>query len=143
MSTKYRLSVKAFILDENENLLIIKRDKNLKNTPNVWELPGGKIMPGKDPFKELVKETKNETNLKINILFPLSVRHFKRINNEVITMIVFCCNPINKNIKLGKRHSEYKWVSFEQADKLLSPFFKYELIMYQNVKNRTHMHYKS
>ena len=140
MAEDYRLSVKAFILDENENLLIIKRSGNVDHNPDVWELPGGKIMPGDDPFKALTIETRCETDLKINIMYPLSVRHFQRDNGEIITMLVFVCNPVNKTIKLSERHSEYKWVSIEESEKLLSQFFKYEVIMYNNMKKRKYVH---
>ena len=138
--SKYRLSVKAFIMNENSEILIIKRSEKLKNTPNVWELPGGKIIPGNDPFQALIDETKKETSIEINILHPLSVRHFKRDNGEIITMIVFFCNPISSKVKLGERHSDHKWANIDQASKLLSPFFKYEIAMYKNLKNGHYHH---
>lgn len=124
------VSVKAFIMDENKNLLIIKRAKTLEHKPGVWELPGGKMNPNDDPSLSLLKEVKEETALKINILFPLSVRHFTKEDGEIMTMLVFYCNPINKKVKLCKRHESYEWISLKDAEKKLSKFFYHELVMY-------------
>jgi len=57
-----RLAVKAFIVHKNK-LLIVKRAKDEVHMPEIWELPGGRLNPGEDPFIGIIREIREETGL--------------------------------------------------------------------------------
>lgn len=104
----FRLAAKAFIVKDNK-LLLIKRRSNDVHKPSEWDIPGGRLELGENPFIGLKRETKEETNLDIDILLPIDVHHFVRDDKQKITMIIFLCKPINDNVDLSEEHTEYTW----------------------------------
>jgi len=123
----FRFAAKAFIVDDNK-LFIIKRSPDDIQKPNIWEIPGGRLEPGEDPVKGLKREIKEETNLDIEVLHPLSVRHFTRDDKQKITMIVFLCELTKKTkIKLSKEHTKYDWIEIKKAKTKLTDFFHKEI----------------
>ena len=88
-----RTSVKAFIVDSRNHVLILKRALNDPERPYFFEIPGGRLNPHEDIFIGLRREIKEETGLDIEPLFPLSVRHFTRKDGEVISLLSFVCTP--------------------------------------------------
>ena len=59
--------------------------------PGAWEIPGGRLEIGEDPHLGLKREVKEETQLDIKVLQPLSVNYFTRDDGQIITGIVFVC----------------------------------------------------
>ena len=119
----FRIAVKSFIVNENK-LLILKRRPNDVHSPGNWDIPGGRLELGEDPYIGLKRETKEETGLDIEILNPLNVHHFTRDDGQKITMITFLCKLFsNRNVKLSEEHTEFKWSNIDNSlSKLL---FKY------------------
>jgi mutator protein MutT len=125
MTKDFRISVKAFIIDENKKLFLIKRRDNDVNKPGVWEIPGGRLDLGENPFDGLKRETKEETGLDIEILNPLRVHHFTRDDGQEITIIIFLCKPLSNNVVLSEEHTEYSWEDLDNCfSKLHSAFHK-------------------
>lgn len=126
----FRVAVKGFIVKDNK-LLILKRTKEEVQKPNIWEIPGGRLELGEDPFQGLKREVKEEAGIDIEILRPLSVRHFTRDDGQVITMIIFLCKVFDENIILSKEHCEFEWINIESAKEKLAEFFHKEVEMYE------------
>ncbi len=133
----FRLAVKAFIINEKNELLIIKRRPNDVHKPGVWDLPGGRLELGEDPFDGLRRETKEETNLDIQIEQPLQIHHFTRDDGQRITMIVFRCQLVTNNIALSQEHTDYKWIKISEAKSLLVHNFHEEIDIYSKYFNKT------
>ncbi|MBI5393253.1 NUDIX domain-containing protein [Candidatus Woesearchaeota archaeon] len=106
---EFRVAVKAFIIKENK-ILLIKRRSNDVHKPNAWDIPGGRLALGENPFEGLKRETKEEIGLDIEIIIPVDVHHFIREDEQKITMIIFLCKPLTENIQLSEEHQEYKWI---------------------------------
>ena len=123
-----RLAVKSFIINNNK-LLVVKRRLNDVQKPGIWEIPGGRLNIGEDPFEGLKRETKEETNLDIEIIKPLNVRHFTRDDKQVITLIIFLCKPSSKNIKLSEEHTAYDWIDLD--NKKLAEFYRKEVELFK------------
>ncbi|MBW2966665.1 NUDIX domain-containing protein [Candidatus Woesearchaeota archaeon] len=115
------LAVKSFIVNDKKELLLIKRQDNEVHCPGAWEIPGGRLELGENPLDALRRETKEETNLEIEILNPLRVNHFTRDDGQAITMISFLCRPRSNSVMLSKEHTDYKWI---ELDKVLSSIHK-------------------
>ena len=128
--TNFRIAVKSFIVDKNK-LFILKRQPKEAHLPNIWEIPGGRLHPGEDPFEGLKRETKEETGVDVEILHPLTVRHFTRQDGQVITMIIFLCRPLSTSIKLSKEHTAYDWIDLTQDISKLSDFYHKEVEIFK------------
>jgi len=121
----FRIAVKSFIINKDNNLFLIKRIDNDSHSPGVWEIPGGRLEIGENPFEGLKRETKEETGMDIEVMNPLSVAHFTRDDGQDITLITFLCKPLSESIKLSEEHVEYSWENLKKArDKLHKAFHK-------------------
>jgi len=129
--SNFKIAVKSFIVNRNKELLIIKRVSNDLHSPGIWEIPGGRLKEGEDPFEGLKRETKEETDLNITILNPISVHHFTRDDGQNITMITFYCNPLTEEVKLSEEHTEYLWVPIENANQRLAKEFHKDVEIFQ------------
>ena len=133
-----RLAVKAFIINKENKLLLLKRDTNDSHKPGEWDIPGGRADLTKDPLEELKREVLEEAGIDISIHIPLHVQYFVRDDGQTITMIIFLCTPESTNIKLSDEHSEYKYVSIEKDNipkwiwPILNNFNKFQLYRHIN-----------
>src|SRR5690242_1955170 len=99
--TNFRIAVKAFII-KDDKLLLLKRRSNDVHKPGDWDIPGGRLELGEDPFLGLKRETKEETGLDITIQRPLDIHHFTRDDGQIITMLIFLCEPGAGEITLSE-----------------------------------------
>ncbi|HVY01585.1 MAG TPA: NUDIX domain-containing protein [Candidatus Nanoarchaeia archaeon] len=129
---KSKLAVKAFIVDKNK-LLVLKRSSKDNQKPSIWELPGGRLEDNEDPHQGIKREVKEETNLDIEILAPLSIRHFKRDDGEIITMIIFICKKKEGEIKLSYEHSAYEFIELSKSKDKLASFFHQEVDLFNKI----------
>ncbi|MEO8065242.1 MAG: NUDIX domain-containing protein [Candidatus Doudnabacteria bacterium] len=105
----FRNAAKAFIV-KDEKVLLLKRRPNDVHKPGAWDIPGGRLEPGENPFTGLLRETKEETNLDIEVVMPLDVHYFTRDDGQQITLLMFLCKPKSDRVELSEEHTEYKWV---------------------------------
>lgn len=118
------IAVKSFIVNGKGELLAIKRSGYNSENPYFWEIPGGRLNPGEDPFEGLKRETKEEVGINIKIVRPFEVRYFIRKNDGMkITMIIFLCRPLDTAVKLSKEHTEFEWLPINSAKDKLTLFY--------------------
>lgn len=122
----FRVAVKAFIIKDNK-LLVLKRASDDIQSPNIWEIPGGRLELGEDPILGLMREVREETGLYIKPQQPLSVRHFIRKDEQIVTMLVFFCRPSGGTLELSKEHSNYEWINLDNCKEKLNKFFHKEV----------------
>jgi len=128
----FRLAVKGFIT-EADDLLVLKRVEDDVQAPSIWELPGGRLEHGEDPFKGLRREIDEETGLEVDVKRPLTVRHFDREDDQRITMIVFHCTASSRDVAIREsEHEEAAWVPLDVAEKRLDTFFHEEVTAYRD-----------
>lgn len=130
----FRIGVKAFIV-QGGKVLFIRRRNNDPHNPGMWDLPGGRVDLGEDPRIGLVRETKEETNVDIEVGPPLDVQHFTRQDGQVITLLFFFCRKISGEIKLSEEHTEYLWVNMANPEVSLPPW------LLPVIENYKHMSY--
>jgi len=129
-SKEIRNGATMIILNKNNQILILKRDKNDKYSPSLWCVPGGRVE--KESFEECIKkEVKEETNLEIKEL-NFFKSYFRDEGNFYYQPVYFYGKTVGE-IKLNYEHEEYKWISKEELDnykfafgqdKILKEFFK-------------------
>jgi len=118
----HSVSAKRFIVDENNNLLVLKREDNNIHMPGIWEPLGGRLSLGENPFEGLKREVKEETGLNIEIKDPMTVRRFTRQDGQIVTMIAFFCKPLTKEVKLSDEHRDFKWINLNKECNDLEEF---------------------
>jgi len=125
----FRVAAKGFIVDKGR-LLVVKREPKNVQAPESWEIPGGRLALGENPFDGLKREVLEETGLNVEIIMPLSIRHFTRSDKQTITMIIFLCKPLGTVVKLSKEHVAFDWVALEKAKEKITDFFFQEIDFY-------------
>lgn len=103
-------AVKAFIVRADGDALVIRRRPSDVHHPGQWDLPGGRLHDGEDPYAGLAREVREETGMLVDIGIPLDVHHFTRDDGQVITMVTFLCHPHATAVQLSEEHTEYAWV---------------------------------
>jgi len=111
------VALKALIV-KNGKILIIKRSSKEDVFANEWDLPGGKLKFGENPVNGLKREVFEETGLKIKIVKPISVwTFFKNSGKTQVIGITFLARVISGKIRLGKEHTDFKWILPKEIDK--------------------------
>lgn len=128
----YAIAVKSFIVNDGK-LLIVRRAMDDVQKPGIWELPGGRLEGGEDPFIGLKRETKEETGIDIDVEQPLNIQHFTRDDGQTITMLIFLCKVINSDVKLSKEHTDHKWIDIDKSKEKLVDFFHGEVDIYKKL----------
>ncbi|MDO8599283.1 MAG: NUDIX domain-containing protein [bacterium] len=111
----YANAAKAVIVDGDGRVLFIRCRPNDVHRPGEWDIPGGRLEPGEDPYAGVRRETKEETSLDITVGQVLDVHHFTRQDGQVITMMIFACTPQTHDVRLSEEHVEYRWAPLAEA----------------------------
>lgn len=104
-----------------EKILVLKRVDNFNN--NEWEQVYGRIAQHEEITDGLKREVKEETGLDVTIVNPLRFWHMyrgtKHHETELFGMTFICKASTDKPTIDLKEHSEYRWVSPEEALSLI------------------------
>ncbi len=124
MDEKYVFKVvQKAIIRLDDTYLILKRSPASKSYPECWDFAGGKLEHGEKFENALIREVKEETNLDIVIEESIFIYVESKTGNKYI--VLFNCEKRDGDIKLSDEHTEYKWATKEEAQKLkLEPFLK-------------------
>lgn len=110
----YRLSSHAVILNENNEVLLLKATY----VNCAWGLPGGGLDIGETIHEALIRECKEELGCDISIDYLSGVYFHSAVISHAF---IFRCHlSKNSNIQLSSEHSEFKWFSIDE----LSPIQK-------------------
>jgi len=130
---KFRIAVKSFVINKGR-LLLLKRASDDIQKPNIWEIPGGRLELGEDPREGIKREIKEETGVDVEVVHPISVRHFIRDDGQTITMLIFLCKALGDQVKISEEHSAYDWISLEQCKDKLTDFFHPEVDLFNKLE---------
>ncbi len=126
VTVNFRIAVKAFIV-KNNKVFLVKRAEDDVQSPGAWEIPGGRLELGEDPILGLMREVREETGMYVEVVYPMSVRHFARDDGQVITMLIFLCRPNGGEAKLSKEHTDACWQDIENSKETITKFFHKEV----------------
>jgi hypothetical protein len=114
------LYLKAFIVDNDKKLLVVKTKQNEK-----WDLPTGQIKEDDNPIEFLPGIVKDEVGLNIEVSRLLGVDHITDKDKARASISTYLCNPLNVSVILNSKFIEFKWVHMNEAKETLrEPFLK-------------------
>lgn len=122
-------AVKAFIV-KGDMVLLLKRRSDDVSRPGTWDIVGGRLEFGENPFSGVRREVKEECGLAIKICAPLGVHYFKRDDGQQIMLVSFLCICNDQDIVLNEEHTEYKWVKINEIFSYLHDGFRRDVLIF-------------
>lgn len=113
----FGLSVKALIVDDNGQYLVIQRAADSTFWPRQWDLPGGKIDPGETFDQALQRESQEETGLEIRLTHYCGGTEWELPHIHVVFVIMAAVID-GGEFRLSEEHEGYKWVTSEELLRL-------------------------
>jgi 8-oxo-dGTP diphosphatase len=114
----------ALIWDPATNkYLLLRRADHRDFQRGEWECLTGRVDQGESFTQALHREALEEIGVDIQIEFIIATTHFYRgeakPENELLGVIYGCTIQDPSEARIGDEHSEQRWVSVEEAEKLL------------------------
>ena len=114
------ISFKCGIKNSEGKYLLLKRSTSNRTNIAKWELPGGKIEQGEDPYKGLKREVHEETGLNIIWVYPTVHLHTEKIEvgpyaENLLIKLIGETDQYEGTLNLSEEHTEYTWVTVEEA----------------------------
>lgn len=117
------LTIKAVVLNKNNEVLILKRAKNDLFNGGKYDLPGGHIEENESLEDSIIREIKEETGLDavfgeiIDVVeFPQNSPLFKEEKRGIRCI----CYVNSDKVRLSSEHSKYKWIPIKKATEKFS-----------------------
>ena len=130
--TYQKVSASGLVMNTKGQILLVKRADDDDFLPGVYELPGGGTDYLEDPVEGLKRELVEECGLKVNVEHPLTAFSFvmkhEGVDKHTVEIIYLCKLKNNQKVKLSFEHSDYKWLTFEDAQKMSLTDFMMNLI---------------
>lgn len=114
-SIRREIRVTCAIILDGDRVLVTQRGEQMK-MPLKWEFPGGKVESGEDDITCLHRELKEELNVSVEILKPLSPQRFRYPDFD-ITLVPFLARINDGEIQLHE-HKAYRWLRRDELRSL-------------------------
>ncbi len=107
--------------DAGPDYLMLKRSPG-KHYEHIWQGVAGKIEDGETATETIIRELKEETGKIPQRLFVADhIASFFDAHKDRIQMVpIFGIEVTDSDVILSNEHSDYKWVTFEEALNLLT-----------------------
>ena len=130
---KYTITVGVFgiITNEHDGVLLCHR-----NDYNLWNLPGGGLEKGETPWGCIIRETKEETGLDIEVSHLMGI-YSKPQKDEVVFM--FVCHISGGELKLTEESRALKYFALTDIPRNTVPKQVERLRHYFADKNRIYL----
>ena len=102
--------------------LLLKRSPE-QYYPNLWQMVSGKIKEDETAYKTALREIREETRLTPEKFWVApTVNSFYSPDKDYICLLPVFVAKVNYNseVKLSNEHTEYKWVTPEEAKQMLA-----------------------
>ena len=107
-------NVVAAIIKKDNHFLIVKRNRK-KHLGLKWEFPGGKVQENETFEEALVREIKEELNIKISLQDKIAEEKYKDEKIDIV-LHYFLCTQEDGTIELNE-HEDLAWVEKKDFDK--------------------------
>lgn len=116
---EYKLSVHAWILNNKGELLLQKRNENLKRNPGKWAFTGGAIDTNETSLKGAIREIKEELGIDIKENEMEYLLSFRREKGFVDVWLIRKDISLEEIVLQKEEVSAVKWISLSELTELL------------------------
>ena len=113
-SGDYHLVVAAYPINSAKQILIQKRNPNLKLMPGMWAATGGSAIAGETAWEACKREVKEEIGLTVTEENTEMIAVFKRIDNFNTIWLVHTEVKAEDLVLQEEEVSDAKWVSIQE-----------------------------
>lgn len=122
---RFYAGIAALIWTPNtKQYLLLRRSEQKDYARGAWECVTGRVDQGEGFEDALRREVREELGVEVQIEHILGTTHFYRGSptpeNELVGVIYLCSLVDPASIHISAEHSEYRWLSGNQAIDLLS-----------------------
>lgn len=116
MASAKFIVVVSLVIEQEGAVLLGRRDPRSEHAPGAWDVISGRVEAGESPHEAAQREGFEETGLHLDVLAPIDTFHFLRgAAREETIGITFHCRAHGRKAKLSKEHTEFAWVTADQA----------------------------
>lgn len=110
-------TAKAILLNERDEVLLVRRSKGDNKRPGEWDIPGGAIDDGEDPRTAVIREIQEEVGItlspdQVHIIYAETTVYEESL---YVVRIQYAARVDNATVVLSDEHDEYQWLSPEKA----------------------------
>jgi len=121
----FEMTVKAVIVRDGKDVLLLKRSKNSVIFPEKYDLPGGSVENGETLQEAMLREIEEETGLEVEvgpILFAFDFQKDGKEKDEIghgkgVRFIAF---HKSGEVKLNDENEHFEWIDINEAIQKLS-----------------------
>ncbi len=126
--THFQVNLSVIVMDDQNRILIAKRDENDDIYPGLWGIPGGKMeITDPDIETSLRREVKEKINVEIGELKLVS--NNTRVHNDINKLfMVFTSKYVYGEPTPLEEMSEVRWFEFNELTKEMMTPFTYDII---------------
>lgn len=95
------------ILNDKDEILLLKRPPTVKWSPDKWALPGGKLEAGETSLAAATRETKEETTLAVAGLKKVQAVLDKPVDS-------YYTRHYSGSVQLDHEHTDWAWVDMKE-----------------------------
>ncbi len=116
-----KIVVKVLLLNDKDEMLVLRRNPGHPNFPNHLDFPGGEVEDGESPLDAVHREIIEETG----IILPfedLSLAYEEFVSQDV-KHILYKATAVSKlpTVKLSWEHQESLWIPLSDFTKMELP----------------------
>ncbi len=103
-----RLTAEVFVM-RGEEMLVLKRGAGIGE--GVWYLPGGIVDPGEDPRHAAIRETFEESGLRLDHAELVRVWGYPAQNGVDAFHATYVARAPDGDVTLSSEHTAYRWIT--------------------------------
>jgi len=108
----YFIIVVSLIIEDNGNVLFMRRSHTCDHAPGEWEFVSGRLEHGETLTEAALREAKEETGLTVEIIKMVDTFQYLRgSNQEPAVGMTYHCRKISGDVVISDEHDEYRWIS--------------------------------
>ncbi len=109
----YSLAVKAIVVNDAEECLLLRRSAANRSFVGCWEWPGGKVDSGEEFVTALLREVREETGLSVEVTGFYGATTFD-IPEAHVVLLCMEARLSGGNVRVSEEHDACEWVALTE-----------------------------